>query len=110
MILNLMRVSMVNVEEMMSMSFKEFGSRFRMQKNKEDLALLEEKVKEKVEQIQDTDVLFENFYDEAKRFFEIRDSYMVSPMEKSSVFSFFKNIFLLNQSTPTMASKARKVL
>uniref|UniRef100_A0A8D8LJR2 Helicase SKI2W n=2 Tax=Cacopsylla melanoneura TaxID=428564 RepID=A0A8D8LJR2_9HEMI len=85
MILNLMRVSMVNVEEMMSMSFKEFGSRFRVQKNKEDLAVLEERVRSTVEQVQETDVLFENFFDEAKLFFQLRDSYMTL-VEKTAEF------------------------
>ncbi|XP_026685239.1 uncharacterized protein LOC103517297 [Diaphorina citri] len=36
-------------------------------------------------QAQDTDVLFENFFDQAKRFFEIRDSYM-SLVEKTAEF------------------------
>lgn len=77
MILNLLRVESVSVEDMMSHSFMEFGSRTKLPEHKAKLQSVEQQIAGMQELSEHTKPL-SRFYDVAAEFAKLKEAYMVS--------------------------------
>lgn len=77
MILNLLRVESVSVEDMMSHSFMEFGSRTRLPEQREQLRVVEERMAG-MQALSEHMRPLSRFYEEADEYARLKEAYMVS--------------------------------